>query len=150
MDLVKQLIVALLTGIMAYLSPLSGDLVSLISVFSLNFFAGLITDLLVNDSNFKFKKALQCFKEAAIFMMLVSAIYFIGDQKGNPQGALQCITFVTYSLLYFYSVNILRNLKQLCPEATVGYKAVSFLYYIVSIEFAKYIPGLTNYIKKQG
>ncbi len=148
MEHFRQLIATFFAGILAYLSPLTGDFISLICVFGLNFCAGLFTDLLINGTSFKFRKAFHCIKEATIFMILVCAIYFIGDHKGSPQGALQCISLITYSLLYFYSVNILKNMIQLCPVSSVGYKAVSFLYYIVSIEFAKHIPGLTNYLNK--
>lgn len=83
-----------------------------------------------------------------VFFLLVAAIYFIGDHKGNPDGALQCVSFITYSIFYFYGVNILRNLKLMATSGTAFYKVVSFLYYVVSVEFIKHIPFLTNYQKE--
>ena len=146
MDYIKNLIAALFTGLAAYLSPLSGELSSLLAVFLLNFFVGLLAGLIINKESWSFKKAFRCILEATAFLLLVCAIYYIGEHKGNPEGALQCISFVTYSIYWFYGVNILRNLKELLPEGSTGYKVVAFLYYVVSIEFVKNIPYLNAYL----
>jgi multisubunit Na+/H+ antiporter MnhB subunit len=76
----------------------------------------------------------------------VCCIYWVGEHKGNPDGALQCVSFVTYSVIYFYSVNILRNVKSLLPSGTLGRRVISFLYYVVSVEFVKKIPYLATYL----
>ena len=146
MDYIKNLIAALFTGLAAYLSPLSGELSSLLAVFLLNFFVGLLAGLIINKESWNFKKAFRCILEATAFLLLICAIYYIGEHKGNPQGALQCVSFVTYSVFYFYGVNILRNLKNLFPNASLGYKVSAFLYYVASVEFVKKIPYLTAYL----
>lgn len=99
-------------------------------------------------ADFSFKKAWRCIVEATIFFALVSCIYFIGEHKGNPEGALQCVSFITYSVFYFYGVNILRNIKEILPNSSNGYKVVAFLHYVLSVEFIKNIPYLTNYLQK--
>ena len=130
-DYMKNLFVGLLTGLAAYLNPISGDIKSLVALFFFNFLFGLAAGLLANNESFSLKKAFRCIIEAMVFFLLVAAIYFIGYHKGNPDGALQCVSFITYSIFYFYGVNIL-----------------SFLYYVVSVEFIKHIPFLTNYQKE--
>ena len=147
-DYMKNLFVGLLTGLAAYLNPISGDIKSLVALFFLNFLFGLAAGLLANNESFSLKKAFRCIIEAMVFFLLVAAIYFIGDHKGNPDGALQCVSFITYSIFYFYGVNILRNLKLMATSGTAFYKVVSFLYYVVSVEFIKHIPFLTNYQKE--
>lgn len=149
MDYLKNLFIGLLTGIIAYLNPISGEIKSLVAVFAVNFLFGLLTALLINKENFSFKKAFRCIVEASVFFVLVCAIYWIGAHKGNPDGALQCVSFITYSVFYFYGVNILRNIKCLLPNTSVGYKVFAFLYYFVSVEFIKNIPYLTNYLGKE-
>ena len=106
--------------------------------------------MIVNHESFSFKKAWRCIVEATIFFALVSFIYFIGEHKGNPEGALQCVSFITYSVFYFYGVNILRNIKEILPNTSNGYKVVAFLHYVLSVEFIKNIPYLTNYLQKGG
>ena len=147
-DYMKNLFVGLLTGLAAYLNPISGDIKSLVALFFFNFLFGLAAGLLANNESFSLKKAFRCIIEAMVFFLLVAAIYFIGDHKGNPDGALQCVSFITYSIFYFYGVNILRNLKLMATSGTAFYKVVSFLYYVVSVEFIKHIPFLTNYQKE--
>lgn len=147
-DYMKNLFVGLLTGLAAYLNPISGDIKSLVALFFFNFLVGLAAGLLANNESFSLKKAFRCIIEAMVFFLLVAAIYFIGDHKGNPDGALQCVSFITYSIFYFYGVNILRNLKLMATSGTAFYKVVSFLYYVVSVEFIKHIPFLTNYQKE--
>lgn len=120
MDYFKNLLIGLVTGIAAYLNPISGEIKSLIAVFALNFICGLLTALLINHESFSFKKAWRCIVEATIFFALVSCIYFIGEHKGNPEGALQCVSFITYSVFYFYGVNILRNIKEILPNSSNG------------------------------
>lgn len=143
----KNLLIGLITSVTAYLNPISGDVKSLIALFVVNFMFGLLAGLLINNESFSFKKAFRCVLEAMSFFVLVSAIYYIGEQKGNPEGSLQCVSFVTYSVFYFYGVNVLRNWKQLCRKESATYKCVSFLYYVVSVEFIKNIPFLDNYKK---
>ena len=91
-DYMKNLFVGLLTGLAAYLNPISGDIKSLVALFFFNFLFGLAAGLLANNESFSLKKAFRCIIEAMVFFLLVAAIYFIGDHKGNPDGALQCVS----------------------------------------------------------
>ena len=52
MDYFKNLLIGLITGIAAYLNPISGEIKSLIAVFALNFICGLLTALLINHESF--------------------------------------------------------------------------------------------------
>ena len=54
MDYFKNLLIGLVTGIAAYLNPISGEIKSLIAVFALNFICGLLTALLINHESFSF------------------------------------------------------------------------------------------------
>lgn len=145
MENFKALFIGVLTGLAAYLNPISGDMVSMLAIFFLNFVFGLLAALFVVDEKFKFKKAWSCVKEATVFFALVCAIFFIGERKGNTEGAIQCVSFVSYSVFYFYGVNMLRNIKLLFP----GNRTIAFLYDVASVEFAKKIPGLSSYLGKR-
>lgn len=146
MEYVKSFIISMLSGVLAYLRPIEGDLTSLMIIFGLNFAFGLLAGLLVNKEDFNFKKAWKCIWESCVICVLICSIYSIGENKGNISGALQCISFVCYSAFWFYSVNILRNMKLILPNESAAYKVVSFIHYIVSVEFVKRIPGLTTYL----
>ena len=107
MDYFKNLLIGLVTGIAAYLNPISGEIKSLIAVFALNFICGLLTALLINHESFSFKKAWRCIVEATIFFALVSCIYFIGEHKGNPEVHLQAVNrIVTNEGTYHVDVSM--------------------------------------------
>ena len=59
----------------------------------------------------------------------------------KPVAAIQCITGIVYSVLYFYSVNIFRNLAKLIPDS----RTLKFLYYVLSFEILKKLPFLKKF-----
>jgi len=147
MEHIKELIIGGVISVAAYLSPIQGEIKSLLLLFLLNFFFGYLAGMLAKKEKFSFKKAFACIKEATIFFLLVCALYYIGDHKGNSAGALQCISFITYAIVYFYSLNILKNCKEILHDESAAYKVVAFLYYLISVEFIKHIPFLSMYLK---
>lgn len=148
MDYIRALLVSLFTGITAFLHPISGDVYSLLLVFGVNFICGLLAAYCKGEK-FDFKKAFRCVTEAAMFFFLIASIFAVGKFKGNVSGALQCVSFVVYSVVYFYSVNVMRNLKNIFKEGTAAHSAAKFLYYIISVEFVKNVPYLSDYLNKK-
>ena len=142
---IKNILIGLTAALIAYLRPIQGDIFSLAWLFGVNFLAGLIADIL-NGGKWSNKKAWRCFVEMLIFFSLAAVIYTIGWHKGQADNALQCVSYVTYTMVYFYGVNILKNLKEIFPKDGVAYKAVSFMHWVVSVEFVKKIPYLSAYM----
>ena len=89
------------------------------------------------------KKFFRCIVETLVFYVIVLSIYVIGEKMGNPDGAIQCISGVVYAIIYFYTVNILRNAHKLLPRS----KGIKFMYYVLSFEVMKKIPYLQQYIE---
>jgi hypothetical protein len=137
------------SAIAAYLHPLDGEMQAILAVFFCNFFCGLLADIIGHNGGFKFKKAWRCIVECTVFFGFVCFIYFVGEHKGNPSGALQCVSLVTYAIIWFYTTNILRNLGIILPDGTIGHRCIMFLYYVASVEFVKKIPYLSEYIGKE-
>lgn len=69
MDYFKNLLIGLITGIAAYLNPISGEIKSLIAVFALNFICGLLTALLINHESFSLK-GLEMHRRSNYFLYL--------------------------------------------------------------------------------
>ncbi len=69
MDYFKNLLIGLITGIAAYLNPISGEIKSLIAVFALNFICGLLTALLINHESFLLK-SLEVYRRSNHFLCL--------------------------------------------------------------------------------
>jgi hypothetical protein len=145
MNDIKTLIVVSLSSLATYLSPISGVVFAVTLVFIANFLFGLIVAKGVSGEDFSFRKAFQCIREAAVFFAVVACTYTIGEHLSNPEGALWSISVITYALLYFYAVNIFKNLKRMSPES----RWIAFTYYIISIEFVKKVSFLESYLKQR-
>lgn len=143
---VKNVVVGIAMAILAYLKPIEGELWSLFQVFFLNFFFGYLSGMIANREDFNIKKAFRCIGEASVFFVLCTAIYAIGKLKGQDGGALQCVSFITYTIIYFYGTNVLKNLKKIFKPHTAPWQVVSFLYYVLRFKFIERIPFLSDYL----
>ena len=142
---IKNMAVGIVLSILAYLEPIDGELKSLFLVFFLNFVFGYLSGM-VKGEDFSLKKALVCIGHAAIFFVLCASVYVIGKAKGQMAGAVQCVSFITYLVLYFYSLNILKNCKKIFKEDTAPWHVVNTLYFILRFKFIEQIPYLKDYL----
>lgn len=95
----RSLLVGITLAVLAFLKPIDGELTSLLLVFFLNFVFGYLSGMIANREDFDLKKALRCGGEATVFFVLCCAIYTIGKVKGEHQGALQCVSFISYVVM---------------------------------------------------
>lgn len=145
-DRIKDIIVGIVLAILAYLKPIEGELSSLMIVFVLNFVFGYLSGMIAKGENFELKKAVVCIGHATVFFVLCAAIYVIGRLKGQMEGSVQCVSFISYLVLWFYGCNILKNLKQIFRKGTPPWYVVSFLYYLMRFKFIEKIPYLSDYL----
>lgn len=146
--IIRVWIVTTFNSILAFLTPIAGDLASMLLLFMFNALFGLIADI-TNGGSWSAKKLWKAFKEAGLFFCIVFFIYGIGHLKAQMEGAQQCVSFVVYSLIYFYGTNIARNAVNITPDGSIAHKACKFLYYIISVEFIKKVPYLAEYIENR-
>lgn len=141
----KDFFVSILIAIAAYLKPIEGELFSMFVIFFTNFAFGYVSGM-VKGEDFSLKKALVCIGHATVFFVLCAAIYVIGRAKGQMTGAAQCVSFITYVVIYFYGLNVLKNCKKIFVERTAPWYVVSFLYFILRFKFIEKIPYLAEYL----
>jgi len=146
LEQIKNLIIGIVLAVLAYLKPIEGELWSLFLVFFLNFLFGYLSGMIANGEEWDFKKALRCVGEATVFFVLCTAIYAIGRLKGQMDGAVQCVSFVTYLVIYFYGLNILKNCKKIFKKDTAPWHVVSALYFVLRLKFVERIPFLSEYL----
>lgn len=143
---IRSLFVGIAIAVLAFLKPIEGELTSLMIVFFLNFVCGYLSGMIANHEDFNLKKALRCGAEATVFFILCCAVYAVGQMKQQQSGALQCVSFVTYVVIYFYGLNILKNLKKIFKQGSAPWQIVAFLYYFLRFKFIERIPGLSDYL----
>lgn len=140
---IKAVIISFFSAVAAYFLPIGPFIVVIITAFFLNFITGLSSGFIVHDESFNFKKALHTLIEVAIYMIIVASAFFIGDKMNDREAVLNVIYGVTYAFIYFYAVNILKNLKRLFPSS----RGINFLHFTLSLEFIKRIPFMTDFLK---
>ena len=143
---IKEIAVGIILAVLAFMKPIEAELWTLFLIFFLNFCFGYLSGMIANNEEWDNKKAMRCVGEATIFFILSVAIYIYGVLKHQEQGALQCISFITYVVTYFYGLNILKNLKKIFKEGTTPWYVVSFLYYILRFKFIEKIPFLSEFL----
>ena len=144
-DTIRNLLVTIFSVLFGYFSPLRDIVFVIFFVFLLNCLFGLVAGVGVEGEKFKLRKFFRCILETLVFYVIVLSIYLVGEKMGNEQGALQCISGVVYAVIYFYSVNILRNLHKLLPTS----KTILFMYYVLSFEIIKKIPYLQQFQERK-
>jgi len=142
MESLKSFITVSLAAILAYFEPVQHVLAAILLLFALNFIFGLVADL-VSSRNFSFRKAFSCIREASVFLLVLASVFFIGDHLEAKAEALQMISTIAYALVYFYSVNICKNLRQIFPES----KPIAILYDLLSIEILSKLPKTIHFQK---
>ena len=140
-ETIRNLLVTVTGVLLGYFAPLKDIVFVIFFIFLLNCLFGLIAGIGVEGERFSLKKFFRCIMETMVFYVIVLSIYVVGEKMGNPDGAIQCISGVVYAIIYFYTVNILRNSHKLFPKT----RWVKFLYYVLSFEIIAKIPALKGF-----
>lgn len=143
----KSFIIAAFSSILAFIQPIVDNIFAMIILLGVNFMFGLLAGVLSEGEKFSWQKAWQAMNEALLLFGVVVCVYIIGKLNGNMPGAIWCVSTIVYAMCYFYAVRILRNMCKLLHENSPAYSVVHFLYSALTMELAKKIPGLEQYIK---
>ena len=145
MDGLKIFTASLIANVVGLLFPIWNDIFGLVLLFTANFMVGLLADV-CNRREWSFRKAFCFFRDAGIYFAMVACIYLLGYFKGEERAAVHCVSFMTYVAIYFYGTNILRNARLITNEKSTLYRALDFLYYILSLKVLERNNCLKSYI----
>ena len=143
-DALKLLTVTVTGTAISYVQPLHGAMIVLLVLFFGDMFFGILADLIVFRNSLSLKKFLLSFAYVAIYLSIITGIYFVGEKMGDEIQALFVDKLVTYVFIFFYAGNILKNLKHLLPKN----QAIAFLEFLFRLEFVKKIPRLEEFLNK--
>ena len=144
-DRLRELLVGIVIAVVAYLKPIDGELKSLAIIFLLNFVFGYLSGMIANGERFSFKKAVVCVGHATVFFVLCASIYTIGRLKGQMEGAVQCVSMITYVVIYFYGMNISQKMMEIFKEGTPPWMVANFIHYCLGLYFFEKIPVLSSF-----
>lgn len=130
-----------LTTLLLYFFPLEGLVIAISIAFVLNFSFGIVAGVVVQGEGINFKKALLAFSEVAIYLVILTCFFTIGDKMNGTISVFQALSVLTWAWIYFYSSNLSKNFVRLFP----GSRGFKFLFYVLNLEFLKKVPYLKNF-----
>lgn len=134
-------ILSWLTSMLLYFFPIEGLVIAISIAFVANFSFGILTGVIVQRENICIKKALVAFIEVAIYLVILTCFFTIGDKMKGSMPVFQALSILTWAWIYFYSSNLSKNLKRLFPKS----RGFSFLFYVLNLEFLKQVPYLKKF-----
>lgn len=144
----KTLATTILSATVAFFAPIADNVYAMIYFLMANFVVGTFCSIYTEGERFKWRKAGRCAMEALVFFWLIVSLYVVGRYNGNPDGAVTAISTVIYAGGWFYATRILRNIRKMTKGGTPFSTFIDFLYTAMSMEFAKKIPGLDEYLHR--
>ena len=135
-DDIRILFVGMFSAICSFFAPITDYVFALTIVFLFDFLVGLISSILVNNEKFKFSKFRRSLIDIMVYFIIITGIYAVGEFTHKPDGAIQCASGVMFIVIYYYAVNIFRNLNILMPNNN----SINFIYYVLSFEMLSKYP----------
>lgn len=130
-----------LASALLYFFPLEGLVISISIAFVVNFATGILTGILIQNEGVNFKKALLAFCEVAVYLVILTCLFTIGEKMKSQQTVFNAGSILTWAWIAFYVANWSKNLKRLFPES----KGISFFFFVLNLEFVKRIPYLKKF-----
>ena len=140
-DDIRILFVGMFSAICSFFAPITDYVFALTIVFLFDFLAGLISSILVNNEKFKFSKFRRCLIDIMVYFIIITSIYAVGEFTHKLDGAIQCTSGVMFVIIYYYAINIFRNLTLLIPNN----QPINFIYYVLSFEILNKYPILKRF-----
>lgn len=140
-DDIRILFVGMFSAVCSFFAPITDYVFALTIVFLFDFLAGLISSILVNNEKFKFSKFRRCLIDIMVYFIIITSIYAVGEFTHKPDGAIQCVSGVMFVIIYYYAVNIFRNLTLFMPNN----QPINFIYYVLSFEILNKYPIFKNF-----
>lgn len=145
---IKGLLIAILTALGGFFMPITDFILAILILLGVNFLSGWIEDEL-HAEGWKWNKAFKAFYECCVLCGIGAFIFVIGHFMHREEAAIQCLSAIYLAGIWFYSVNILNNWKKILPEKTTIHRFVSFLHFIVSMQFVEKIPYLKAFLTQE-
>jgi hypothetical protein len=145
LNISRGIIIGVISSVLAYITPIYDLLICIGMSFAGNFLWGYVAGIVVQKESFNLKKAKVAIYEVLLYVSIVACIFIIGEKMKNQEFVLKCLSLITWVLIYFYIVNIFRNLKRLFPKS----RGIFFIYFVISIEFIKHFPYMKEFLEDE-
>lgn len=144
-DILKALAAAFIGTVLAVVQPVQGALTLLLTFAGIDIIFGIITGVFKSHERFGFRKFILAALYLMIYLGVVVMIYTVGRFQNDIDEALYLVKIITYVFIYFYSANILKNMKRLMPDNAV----IRFLDYFIGMQFMKKSGAIADFLEQE-
>lgn len=131
----------------AYLEPIKLLIILVILLFCLDFVTGVWKSVKVNRSwKIKSKRLRWSFVKMFVYLALIAFSFMICEfMRLSPETAISVSKIEVWAIIYVEGLSIVENLLVIFP----GDKFLRFLHYLLSVEFLKFIPVFSRFLKEE-
>ena len=120
----------------------------LIHVVAILFVADLITGISASfkeGESLKSSKARWSFVKMLVYLLALALIFSVCERMEiGEQTTTNIAKIVVWMIIYVEGLSVVENFSRIVPNNRV----VSFLHYMLSVEFLKHIPFLADFLKE--
>jgi len=138
-DHFRAWIVTALCSVLAFFTPTSGYLYTLLIMSAFNIWCGMRADgvSIKHCKRFSFEKFKNALAELLLYILINMTIFSAMTMTGDKPQALIVVKSLTYVFMYVYLQNSFKNLTLVYPKN----KACRIMYHIIRLEFKEALPS---------
>lgn len=144
----KAVLLIVFSALGSFFMPITDYMIAILMLLGVNFLSGWIEDEL-HGKGWKWKKAFKTFYECFVMVAIGACLFVIGHYMHKDANTIQCLSMIYFAAIWFYSVNILNNWKKILPSDTTLHRFVSFLHFVVSLQFVEKVPYLKAFLMQE-
>jgi phage-related holin len=133
-------------AIAAYFEPINALLTLVATLFILDFITGVIKSRKVNNTwQLKSKKLRWSFVKMFVYMCVMALTFYVCEaMRLSDDTAVSIVKVEVWMIVYIEGLSIVENLRTLFPND----KFLNFMHYLLSVEFLKFIPIVSKFLKE--
>jgi phage-related holin len=134
-------------GICSYFGPLGFLFKLVLILFIIDFVTGIIKSVKLNKAlKIRSKRLRWSFVKMLVYMFVMALTFYVcGSMQLDSEITLSVVKLEAWCIVYIEGLSIVENLKLIFPDD----KFLKFIHYALSVEFLKYVPILSSFIKEK-
>ncbi|MDR2382607.1 MAG: phage holin family protein [Prevotellaceae bacterium] len=134
------------TSVAAYFEPINGLLILVATLFIIDFITGVLKSVkLTGKLCLKSKKLRWSFVKMLVYMAVMAVTFYVCEAMNlSSETSISVVKVEVWMVVYIEGLSIVENLKAIFTND----KFLKFLHYMLSVEFLKYVPFVSKFLKE--
>lgn len=146
-EMLRSLWIVMVSSILAMLSyfePVGNMILAITIIFVVDIVFGIASGRKLAKENISFKKGMAAIKVFGVYIFVITLLYAMGNLMSDSEMMLYVVKTISWVTIYFYVINLTKNLKRLFPNS----QCIKFIHWFLSVEFLDNIPPLKKFLEK--